>query len=720
MLYRRRWIALAGFLVVFIWLAIGSLKTTPVYEATAKVLVERQPRQANSLDSALDQDSGYDSDFLPTELNILQSRALARRTLVAMGKEGAATPAEGDDSGGSSFSLNPMALVDRLVSGGIAMASFVVRAPAAIQPPEPDETTEEAGRVDEFLGGLSVEPVRNTVLVELTYRSPDPAYATRAVNTLAKQYIQQSIELRFRSSKEANDFLGNQLEEQRDRVEQSERALQQYLETNRAVAVDDRQNVTVQRLADLNGAVTQAKMARIEKEAAFNQVNSLRQNRDVLDAFPAILGNSFIQLLKTEVSELQKQQAQLAQRYGEKHPEMIKATTQLRTAEVKLQAEIDKVVESVRSDFVTAQAREKSLVEALDAQKNDALNLNRQGIEYAVLQREAVSNRELYDNLLERANESGISGKFRGTNIQVVDEAEVPRSPVLPNTLRDLRAAAFAGCLFAFGLVFAFERLDNRIKSPEDLRSFGLPFLGLVPVVSQKKGTDTLLGRDGVPPAFAEAMRTVRTAVVFSSPDESLKTLVVTSTGPHEGKTLVASNLAAALAQTGQRTLVIDGDLRRPRIHQVFDVPQEPGLSNVLVGNGTLASALHPTGIANLSVLSAGHLPPNPAELLGSPQYSELVTLLKQQFDWIVVDAPPVMAVTDAAVLAHDAGGVIFVIGADMTARHSVSVALEQLTSARARFVGAILNRVNIERHSYYYAPYYRKEYAEYHKSRSA
>ncbi|MEQ1895769.1 MAG: polysaccharide biosynthesis tyrosine autokinase [Vicinamibacterales bacterium] len=720
LLYRRRWIALAGFLAVFLWLAISSLKTTPVYETTTQLLIERQSRQTNSLDSALNQESNYEGDFLPTELNILRSRALARRTLTAMGQRGSSVPKSISPESG--INLNPLALLDRLLAGGIEMASLVVRAPRAIEPPAPDETTEEGGRIDAFLGGLSVEPVRNTVLVNLTYRSPDPAYATQTVNALAKEYIQQSIELRFRSSKVANDFLGKQLEEQRTRVEQSERALQQYLENNRAVAVDDKQNVTVQRLADLNGAVTQAKMTRIEKEAAVNQVTSLRRSRGALDAFPAILGNSFIQQLKTEVAELQKQQAQLTERYGERHPEMIRATTQLRTAEAKLQAEIDKVVESVRSDFVVAQARERSLVEALETQKNEALNLNRQGIEYAVLQREALSARQLYDNLLQRTNESGVSGEFKGTNIQIVDEAEVPRSPVLPNTVRDLQNALLAGLVVALGLVFGVERLDSRIKSPEDLRRLGLAFLGMVPAVSQKgeAGAGTLLGNAGVPAAFEEAMRSVRTAVVFSSPDDSLKTLVVTSTGPHEGKTLVASNLGVALAQTGQRTLIIDGDMRRPRVHAVFGVPQEPGLSNVLVGNAALPVALHATGIPNLTVMAAGHLPPNPAELLGSAQYDQLISELKQHFDWIVVDAPPVMAVTDAAVLAHGSGGVVFVIGADMTSRQSAEAAVEQLTSAKARFVGAILNRVNIKRHSYYYAPYHRKEYSEYHSSAGA
>jgi capsular exopolysaccharide synthesis family protein len=294
----------------------------------------------------------------------------------------------------------------------------------------------------------------------------------------------------------------------------------------------------------------------------------------------------------------------------------------------------------------------------------------------------------------------------------------VPREPVLPQTARDLFRAFLTGCLAAVALAFAFEYLDNRIKSPEEIRAhLGLPFLGLVPAVPEN-GTyaATPLLNNGVPPNFAEALKTIRTAVVFSSPDETAKTILVTSTGPHEGKTLVASNLAAALAQAGQRTLIVDCDMRRPRVHEVFDVLQEPGLSNLLIESHSAGVTLRPTDIPNLMVLPAGHIPPNPAELLGSRHYRALLRDLGEQFDWVILDAPPVMAVTDASVLANTAGGVVFVVGSEMTSRATASTALEQLATAKARIIGAVLNRVDVGRHSYYYATYYRKEYAKYYQ----
>jgi capsular exopolysaccharide synthesis family protein len=226
-------------------------------------------------------------------------------------------------------------------------------------------------------------------------------------------------------------------------------------------------------------------------------------------------------------------------------------------------------------------------------------------------------------------------------------------------------------------------------------------------------GRDTPLLSDEVPHAFGEALRSIRTAVVFSSADEGARSVVVTSTGPGEGKTLVSSNLAVSLAQAGQRTLLVDADMRRPRIHEVFPMNQEPGLSNVLVGNKELHAVICATTVPHLHVLPAGHIPPNPAELLGSVRYRELLQDLRLQFDWIIIDAPPIMAVTDAAVVANDATGVIFVVGSEMTSRRNAAAAIERLTAARARFIGGVLNRADVNRHSYYYSTHYRKDYTQ-------
>ena len=293
----------------------------------------------------------------------------------------------------------------------------------------------------------------------------------------------------------------------------------------------------------------------------------------------------------------------------------------------------------------------------------------------------------------------------------MVDTAEVPRWPILPRRQTDLTTAALSGLVLAIGLVFLFEYFDNRVKSPQELRAhLGLSFLGMVPAIDAS-GPSLVSG--GVPPHFAEAIRNVRTNVLFSSADEGVRTIVVTSAGPGEGKSLFSANLSVSLAQAGQRVLHVDADMRRPRVHEIFEFSQEPGLSNLLVGDCKPSEAVRKvTGIPGLAVLPAGMIPPNPAELLGSKRFDEYFATLSEHFDYVVIDSPPVLAVADASILANTASGVVFVVGADQTSRHAARAAIDQLHAVQAHVIGAVLNRVDLEHNPYYYSTYYRKEYS--------
>jgi succinoglycan biosynthesis transport protein ExoP len=711
-LYKRRWTAGLALLVVFVFGAVSTLKKVPIYEASAQLLIEKEARRATSLNTVLDDQQGYyDDDFYPTQFRILQSRALAWRAIESLGlartASAAATP---------TGNAPPDAAASRSVAGrAVAWLSNAVGAPKQIDPPAADETTAQSLQISGFLGGLNVAPVRNTRLVDVKYQAADPVLAERAANAIAEQYIKQSLDSRLQASQEAMEYLKVQLEAQRQKVEASETALQQYKESHDAIALDDKQNTVVTALADISAAKTRATEDRIAKEMTWKPLESLTENRDKLETYPAIMSNPVIQRLKQDLRDLDSRKTDLSGRYGAKDQQMVDIVQKIKDAGDRLQSEEDKVVASVRNDYLTAKAREDSLQQALDKQNQVALSLNRKGIDYAALNREAVSNRTLYDNLLTRAKETGVSGEFKGSNIQIVDRAEVPREPVLPQRGRDLMIAFAEGCLLAVALAFGFEYLDSRIRTPDEIKAaLGLPFLGLVPKIPAKAdGSHSLLTDAEVPQAFGEAMRAIRTSVIFSTADEGARSIVVTSTAPSEGKTMVSTNLACALAQADQRTLIVDGDMRRPKVHEIFGRPQEPGLSNTLVGTTRLRDAIRVTATPNLFVLPAGHIPPNPAELLGSNRYLELMAELQNQFDWIVIDAPPVMAVTDAAVLAHNATGVLFVIGAEMTPKRNAMAAIEQLVAARAKFIGAVLNRVNVTRHSYYYSPYYRRDYTQ-------
>jgi succinoglycan biosynthesis transport protein ExoP len=563
-----------------------------------------------------------------------------------------------------------------------------------------------------------VTPIRNSQLVVVKFRSPDAEYAAAAANALAEQYIQQNLEFRVSATTQTNSWLTSQLEEQRKLVEQSDQKLQDYKEQHNAVSVDDKQNIVVQKLNAINQQLVDARIARLDKEANYKTLADLQARGEPLDSFPAVMASPVVQKLKADIAQKESERAKLGTQYGPAYPAMRDLAKQIDAAKQDLASEIQKVVGSVQAEFEAAKAKEAGLQQSLDAQQQEALGLDRKMLEYSQLQREADSNRQLYENLLSRAKETGAAEEYRGTNIQIIDRAEVPRAPVLPQTSRDLFVSALGGLFLAVGLAFGFEYLDSRIKVPEEIKTYlHLPFLGMIPTVAgADPGGEAPLLRADTAPAFSEAIRAIRTAVLFSTAEAGARSIVVTSTGPHEGKTLVSSSLAITLAQAGQRTIVVDADMRRPRLHEALGRSQEPGLSNVLVGEATLADAARATSVPNLTFLGAGHIPPNPVELLCSPKYLELIADLKTRYDWVVIDAPPVMPVTDAAVVANAAGGVLFVVGSEMTPRQNAVAAVDQLRGANAKFIGAVLNRVNVQRHSYYYSPYYRKEYGKYYQ----
>jgi polysaccharide biosynthesis transport protein len=701
-LYKRRWIAVAALTVVLLSVSVYTFTVQPIYEARAQVLIEKENANVVTFKEAFEQNQITD-DYYQTQYKILSSRAVARRTLDALNlwdNPQFTPPAE-------TFSLTAI----------LAAPSAVVRGwfgTGAAEPPDPIETKTQSQAIDRFLKSLAISPIRNSRLVDVKFRSPSASLASNITNTLAKQYIEQNLEFKYTASKDASDWLGARLSEQRQHVEASEQALQRYREQTDSVSLEDRQNIVVQKLADLNAAVTRAKTERMQKETAYSQIKAVQSDRNAIDTIPAILSNSFIQQQKAELATLQQTQAQLSEKLGPRHPDMIKIAAAVQTVENKIQGEIGKVVQAMRNDFQAAQSQEQSLAAALEQQKNEALALSRKGIDYGALQRDAVTNRQIFEGLLQRTKETGISGELKSSNIRVVDAAEEPRKPVSPNTRTNLLLALLGGSTLGIGFAFFFEYLDNRIKTPDQVkRDLGLAFLGMVPAVFDLKN-ETPLVSNGVPPNFSESFRAVRTNVLFSSAVEGARSVVVTSTGPGEGKTAVAANLALSLAQSGLRVLLIDADMRKPRVHSTFAMKQEPGLSNVLVGSAKASESVKMGGLRGLWVLPAGRIPSNPAELLGSKRFEDFVKSLMGHFDWVIIDTPPVMAVTDPSIVAHLATGVLFVVGAEMTARQAAQRALEQLQHAHAKVIGAVLNRVDLEHHSYYYAEYYRRDYTDY------
>ena len=687
LLSKRRWTLAAAFLVVVLPAVVYIFIKTPIYEARVRLMVDSSNPSVVEFQQTVDAaQSGQADHYHETQLQLLRSRSLARRT------------------------LDELDLWD---------APIFLEAGTTVE--AADEAAAKSRTIDGFLKALRTLPVGDSGLIDITYRSTDPDLAAAVINTHAKAFIAQNLDFRFLASRNAGEWLVEQLETQRRAVEKSEAALQLYQQEHGAVPLEDLENIVVQRLSELTAAHTRAKTELIAKESEYRQLEAATGSADAVGAFPAVMSNRVVQGIRAELTDLRRRRSELAENLGPRHPDMIKVNTAIDLSEAELQVEIAKVIASVKNEFLAAQVQARRLAAEVDGQKKEALKLSEIRIDSSVLVREAESNRQIYDTLLQRAKETGVSAQLPSSNIRIVDLAEVPTVPIGPRRGLFVIITVLVGGVFAVGLAFFSEHLDQRITTPDEMKfHLGLSVLGMIPTVRSKNSEEhgRLLISEGVPSVYREAVRRVRTGVMFS-PASGKRSLVVTSSGPDEGKSTVVANLGIGLTQAGHSVLVIDADMRRPSLHTGASDSQV-GLSELLVGAAKSRDVLRKTSVPGLWLLPAGKPSPNSAELLGSAAFEALHDSLLETFDWVLIDSPPVMAFTDASVLAHTAGGVIFLIGADMTSRHVAKQAIDQLQIPASMFVGGILNRVDFERNRYYYSNYSRPEYVGYYVEQPA
>jgi capsular exopolysaccharide synthesis family protein len=544
--------------------------------------------------------------------------------------------------------------------------------------------------------------VRASRLVDVVFVSPDPALAATSANMLAEEYVQQNLELRRQNMERSLEWLSQELARQKTTVEASERAMAQYREDQNALSLEDRQNIVIARLNQLNEAATRARTNRAQKESLFRRLEHLGPNVPA-DSIPEILQNPYIQSLKAQLAELERRKALLTERYGDKHPEMLTVNASIQDATRQLNAEIAKAVEAIRHDYDSALLEERTLAAALEEQKAIATDLDRKSVTYTVLQRDAEGNRELYQTLLRREKELQVLANSRGNNVRLIERAAVPQAPFSPNLRKAVMLGAIVAFLVAIGLVLGLDYLDDTIKTPEDITRLGLPFLALLPAVRGGRDRPVLSGHND----FSESIRSLRTSIALST-RQGGTIVLVTSAQPLEGKTTTACNLATALAYGGAKVLLIDADMRRPGVHQGFGLENRCGLSELLSGQAHLTQAVQRMSGIDLWVMTAGSTPPNPSELLSSGRMEALLGQVQHgPFDWVIVDTPPVLAVTDASILTQWVSGVAFVVGSEMTRRRLVERAIETISAGRPRILGAVLNRVDVSRNRYYYARHY-------------
>jgi capsular exopolysaccharide synthesis family protein len=709
-IYRYRRIATVVFVLTTAAMMIQGYSGIQYYRAQGRLLIENERTTAIPGIGAAEEFYEDPEPYYQTQYKILKGRDLTRRVVARL--DLGQVP---EFNGTLAPPATPVSLLLDLRQRFLALLwrqeLVAVEAP---KPAAPDESALVGG----FLSRVSVDPVRGSRLVDVSFDSVDPKFAAEAANALMAEYVDQNLQVKLQTSENMLTWLEKELANQQSKVEESERGLAEYRDKQNALSLDDKQNIVLSRLNQLNDAVTKARMARVQKETQYSQVKSLVPAAGVdavpADSIPLVAQNTQIQNLKGKLIDLQHQKVQLSERYGEKHPALQNVNAQLQDTERQLNLEVTKALQNVKNEYDTAVLEERTLSQNLEAAKADVQDLSRKSVGYNVMEREAKSNRQVYESLLQREKELRVSSNSRANNVRLVDRAEIPKAPLAPTGRRTWLMSFAIGLIVAVGVAFGLDYMNDTIKTPEDVtRRLRLPFLGLVPSVRGDK--HPVLASSHVPHDFGEAFRSLRTSLMSRFSADGTKTLLVTSAQPLEGKTTTACNIAMALAYGGSRVLLIDADMRRPGLHRPLQLTNERGLSQVLIGQARVRDVIQRTVDPNLLAITAGRTPPNPSELLASERMKTLLSNLSHgPFDWIVIDTPPVLAVTDAVILTQLVSGVTFVIGAEMTRRRLAERALDTIMSAHPRSAAVVLNKVDFARNKYYYSRHYGHQYKNY------
>jgi capsular exopolysaccharide synthesis family protein len=570
---------------------------------------------------------------------------------------------------------------------------------------------------------LTVEPVPDTRIVRVHARDVKPERARLIADAVAQAYVDKTIEDRLASTDRARDWLEHQLAILRKDLDEAELALHDFKKGHHvlSVSMEDRQNLVASDIQATNDKLTEIRNRRIELEARWKRLRaSLGKRPDEID--PSVIAeHPTISELVVDLREKNKEHDGLAVKYGNEHPTMQTLAEEIRVLERQIAQEKAAILASAERDVEQIRTVENGLRAAASDAQSAGLNLNLREIEYRQLHRDRDNKAKLYEIVLQRLTETDLTRMLRTTHVRLLDQALLPVQPVSPNLIKNLGASLLAGLLMGLAAAFFMSRLDRTIRSVESVEGLGIPVLGVIPHVgpadirgradvkprpkqisaAQSPG-ELIVVKEPMSPA-AETFRMIRTNLAFMSPDEPLRSVVVTSAMPLEGKTTIASNLAVTLAQFGRSVLLVDSDLRRPRLHRVLEVDNQIGLSTLVEGRSSWSASVHGTKIDGLSLLTSGPIPHNPSELLHSEAFARVREQLLQHFDYVLFDSPPMGAVTDAAILAPQVDGVLLVVRAGTSTLHAVAGARKQLTSVSGRLVGAVLNDADLRIKGYRY-----------------
>jgi capsular exopolysaccharide synthesis family protein len=685
---------IAAICAVFLLGGIAKTATTPkIYSASTSIKIDRSVARVVRTQQAQDDTQAYDSQFYQTQYELIKSRKLA-------------------DQVATELKLARTDFVNRHPS--TLLGSLVGR-----------ESTDSVGSLDAetirrqheqavgmIMGGLSVQPVLESSIVRIRFTDTSPEWAQRISIGVAEQFEKMTLDMRYSVSKYARGFLEERLKEQKIKLETSEKQLIEYAQKEGIVDVDNKQPQVMTELQGVQNAYAQAVTARLTLEEAWNQAQS-----DGGASLPQVMVDPLIQTARGKLAQLRATYQDRLTVVKPEFPEMIALQTQINAAEKEIRAQINLIKNSIKSQYDAAAANEKALATKVAELKAAALDLRGRSVDYTILSREVDTNRSLYDGLLQQFRELSVVSDAQSNNVSILDRAQLPGGPDSPSLSKNLTLALLLGLAASAAAVWLIEILDDTFKTPEDMEEkLGLTVLGISPLhVDPNLQKSALLEVVSNPSGrLGEAYRSLRTAVQFSTSDGAPRSMLVTSSQPGEGKSTTATCLALNFGQLGMRVLLIDADMRNPSQHKMLKLDNSLGLSNYLAGAGSpdgehvlssngASMFLKETSLGGVSVMTAGPMPPNPAELLAGPRFGALLATAVEYFGIVIIDGPPIMGLADAPILARAAEGTIVVVEGGKTSRRSVRDALKRLYFARATIIGGFLSKYNPKHSGGYY-----------------
>jgi succinoglycan biosynthesis transport protein ExoP len=689
-LRKHQWLIVSFLLAVVTIVSIATFRMKPVYTASAKIEIDRENTNILPFQGADAYDFMVDlENYIETQSRILTSETLALQTIRNMSLS--ANPEFGGDGGSEAIATGTL------------------------------KNQKLPSEIGAFLGSLTVKRIPNTRLMEVTFESTNPQLAARVLNAHLENYIEQNYKSRYEATTDASKWLQSELDELSVKVRRSEDARIEYERANQIWTLDDKNNVTTQRLGDLNKELTDAQSDSLKKQALYEFAKS-----GDLDAVPQLRDNLVLQDMQKRRGDLSSQYTDAVNQYGPNFPKVQRLQAQMKELDEQIIRERKGITAQLESDYREAKQHEDLLSRALDEQKAEVNVMSGKMIQYNVLKREAEANKALYDSLQTKLKEAQISSGLKSSNIRIVDPAMIPSTPSRPAKTRNIALAILVGLVGGIGLALLREYLDNTVKTPDDVETLArLPSLAVVPAftggatapkrsglfrTAQTNGHEKrieLVAQHLPKSQMSEAFRALRTALLLSQPDHPPQVILVTSALPREGKTTAAANLAVTLAQLGDKTVLVDADLRKPGVGRLLNLGtgKYAGLSSYLAGVSTLelVTVPHPA-IPNLAAIPTGPLPPNPADLLSSHKLAEAIAELRKKYKFVVIDSPPIMAATDAVILSVQADGVLLVVRSGETPKEAFTRTRDLLISVKAHLLGVVLNAVDSSAPDYYYS----------------